>query len=111
MDFSRRATPDLNSLFGGGLQHVPGIGYVNAPGGGGALGSEADVMMISGLGAEADAQGRVSSASIDRGSQTLRSILTQPVTVGSVTQPLWLWLLGAIGVAGFAGWWFFLRKK
>lgn len=106
------AQPDLRGLFGGSLQHVPGLGYVSA-GGSGPLGDEAAVMMISGVGEGegGDPRQRASAASIDRGAQTLRSILTQPVQIGGLTQPLWVWLLAATGIVGAAGWYFFLKKK
>ncbi len=113
MDFSKQPHIDVNSLFGGSLQHVPGVGYVNAPANNvaGALGDDASVMMIGGLGDGLDAQGRMSSAVIDRSAQTLSMMLTQPVKIGPVTQPLWVWLLGALGITGLAGWYFFAKRK
>ncbi len=109
MDFSKPAPVNINALFGGSLQHVPGVGYVNATQGGTAavngLGDEAAVMMISGV------DERVQSASVDVATFTLSKLLTQPVKIGPVTQPLWVWLLAACGAAGFAGWWFFAKRK
>ena len=102
----------LQSLFGADVQFVPGLGYVNAPNGSGAgLGDDAAVMMVSGVdGLGAGAPQRGSSTAISIGTSSLMTALKQNVTIGGITQPLWVWLLVAGGAAGVAGWWFWLRK-
>lgn len=106
---------DLQSLFG--VQNVPGLGYVQAGVSGGALGDEAAVMMISGVGA-ADDQRQVAvnpaTGAVQRiagAGLGLVAALTQPVTFIGVTLPLWLWLAILISGVGVAGWYFFMRKK
>ena len=55
---------NLNGMFSGGLTHVPGLGYVQSGSAGlGALGDDASVMMISGLGSSATIPG----LTVDRG--------------------------------------------
>lgn len=112
--------PNLQNLFGG-VQYVAGLGYVGAPvpnalNGAPQLGDDASVMMISGLGAaddqrqvQVDAQGNAQS--VAGAGFSLRAALQQPVTIASVTLPLWAWLLIAAGVIGVAGYYFLLKKK
>lgn len=92
-----------------GVSHVPGMGFV-AGGLAGvqssqALSGEADVMMISGLGAGTDgpAQG-VSAPPIPQ--PTLMGQLQQPVTIGTITLPLYGWLLLAALLGGAGGYYF-----
>lgn len=86
---------DINNLFGGRIRHMDGVGAVMETGSNSApaaLGDEAAVMMISGVGqppaGQLDAQpGPISG-------------LSEPKTIFGVTLPLWQWLAlaGAIGV-------------
>lgn len=102
-----------------GAVHVPGFGYVQGQGLGnaGQLGDDASVMMISGLGAGDDqrqvavdpATGKVQS--VTGAGFSLQAALTQPVTIGGMTLPLWGWLLVLTGVVGVAGYMFFFKKK
>ncbi len=111
MDFSRPSTPNLGALFGG-THHVPGLGYVSGTGADahGALGDEAAVMMVSGLGDETDFGTKVTDGAARMVGARLTDALKAPVTIGVVTQPLWVWLVLALGGVGIAGWFFFKRK-
>jgi len=109
------------ALFGTGIRYVPGFGYVGAPVpngvAGGALGDDASVMMISGLGASDDqrqvavneATGAVES--VKGAGYRLGVALKMPVTIGSVTLPLWVWLLGTGTVLSTAAYYFLFKKK
>lgn len=106
---------NLQNVFG--ATYVPGLGYVQglpaAPGAGGqvgALGDDASVMMISGLGDTPAQPTPQASAQPTIGSSNITDALTQPVTLGSITLPLWVWLLvggGALGAAAYL----LLKKK
>lgn len=97
-----------------GMKYVEGLGFVEgAERTGGNLAGEADVMMISGLGATEEEpttvtaqNGRVVSTS---GSFSLGAALGQKVKVLGIELPLWAWVLIAAGALG-AGWVFFGRK-
>jgi len=111
--------------FFGNVQHVPGMGFVQlgapgAPSGGGPLGDDAAVMMISGIGGGGRLGADVAtSAEVDTptGSDTiittfnLGGLLTSTVDVAGIKVPVWLFMLVAAGAIGFAGWYFFFRKK
>jgi len=113
---------NVHALFGG-MQHVPGLGYVQSPGAHGALGDESAVMMISGLGSSAtipgvtedkgyrDANGNwvpnivpvarpPSPASLK---PAMDAQLKQSVTLFNVTLPLWAWLIIAAALGGAGG--------
>ena len=107
------------ALFGTGVQYVPGLGYVGPQvpkNGVGALGDDASVMMISGVGAAddqrnyvVDEQGKVQS--VTGAGFKLTVALKQPVTIGSVTLPLWAWLLVGAGVLSVGAYFLLFKKK
>ncbi len=75
----------------------------------GQLAGEADVMMISGLG-QNGLDVAAASMNIMQGegaalptAPSLMEQLAVPVTIGSLTLPLYAWLLLALGVGGAAG--------
>jgi hypothetical protein len=101
--------PNLSSLFPG-LSGGQGGVYMQQTGmaGTGALAGEADVMMISGLGQNVTAAGSpppgvsvVGSPAIPQ--PTLSGQFQQPVTLGTLTLPLWQWLLIAALLGGAGG--------
>ena len=121
---------NLNGMFSGGLTHVPGLVYVQSGSAGlGALGDDASVMMISGLGSSAtipgltvdrghrDAQGnwvpniqadpnaRMPGVKQQGGPMTIQrnAGLTQQVTIFNVTLPIWAWLSLAALLGGAGG--------
>lgn len=122
--------PNLQNLFSGsGVHWVPGVGWLGtgqsagplAGPQGGALGDDASVMMISGLGAPMGdvpvaapppADG-VTAAPPPTPGLPLTVVLGQPVTIAGVTLPLWVWLLVAAGGVGVAGYFMlgFHKKK
>ena len=104
----------MNSPFGS-TQFIPGLGYVEGGvSGTGPLHGEADVMMISGLGADGPATvstrsdtGQVMATS---GSFKLGTALSVKVRVLGIELPLWAWVLIGAGALG-AGWVFFKKWK
>ena len=105
----------MDANYFGNVQHIPGVGFLEAPGGkvGGSapLHGEADVMMISGLGAEegtaTSQNGRVVSTT---GTFSLSAALGQKVKVLGIELPLWAVILIAAGALG-AGWIFFRKMS
>lgn len=123
---------DARTLFGG-MQYVPGLGYVE--GGTPAprpLGDDGSVMMISGLGTTVNPPGVVggnqSGFSPDNPNQWIQGSrlppvgqsysgastppvggLQQPITIFSVTLPLWAWLAIAAVLGGTGG--YYLRGR
>lgn len=120
-----------NMPAGFGATHVPGIGFVQATGGqrSNGLGDEAAVMMISGLGSSMDADGKfyplqipkqkpgaaqvktgsvaggAGSALITEAPVGLMAQLSQAITLGTITLPLWAWLLISAGLGAAGGYW------
>lgn len=100
----------MNSGFGN-VQHIPGVGFVEAPARKGALAGEPDVMMISGLGADEPTTASMQNGKIvaTSGTFSLGAALGAKVKVLGIELPLWAWVLIGAGVLG-AGWVFFGRK-
>ncbi len=109
--------PSLQTLFGGQLQGEGGR-YFQQTGGAAArsapLAGEADVMMISGIGnpeavtpspvAAGANIGTVGSPAIPP--PTLSGQLGTPITIGTITLPLWQWLVVAALLGGAGGYYF-----
>lgn len=98
----------LNSLFPGLSPAGHGGFYVQQTGGASSpstgLAGEADVMMISGLAAEAvNAPQGVSVVGAGLPAPTLAGQLQFPVTIGTITLPLWQWLVIAALLGGAGG--------
>jgi len=98
----------LSSLFpdlSGGQNGV----YFQGARGAGALAGEADVMMISGLGADAVPAGTppagvsVVGAPPSVPAPSLTGQLSLPVTLGPLTLPVWQWLVLAALLGGAGG--------
>lgn len=109
------------ALFGAGIQWVPGLGYVSSGqqlAGGGKLGDDAAVMMISGTG-QMGSDSRNVTVNKETGvvekvtgaGFSLKAALTQPVRIGSLELPLWAWLLIGAGVLSVAGYYMLFKKK
>lgn len=110
--------PNLQGIFGG-VQHVPGLGYVQAGPGGAAsgrtgLGDDGTVMMISGVkGLGTSPQPPPGQLPTYTGARSAPIPLTRPATMGdqlaqqvtlfNVTLPMWTWLLLAAALGGVAG--------
>lgn len=75
-----------------------GNGYGVASGVSGAFAGEADVMMISGVGNDA-----VTGTPPPIPSPTLGGQLSIPVTIGTMTYPLYVWLILAALLGGAGG--------
>mgnify|MGYP001598671237 CR=1 FL=1 len=67
-----------------------------------ALAGEADVMMISGV-SPIETGGGVLPASVAIPAPSLTGQLQQPVQLGTITLPLWQWLLVAALLGGAGG--------
>ncbi|TAL42433.1 MAG: hypothetical protein EPN91_08620 [Salinibacterium sp.] len=108
------------ALFGNGISWVPGLGYVSGAqaNGGGRLGDDAAVMMISGTG-QMGSEGRQVAVnpqtgvveSVKGAGFTLRAALTQPVRIGTLELPLWAWLLIGAGVLSLGAYYMLFHKK
>lgn len=98
--------PNLGQLFPGISAGNNGF-YVQQTGGAaGHLAGEADVMMISGLNAPEGVvppAGGVSAVGGPLPAQTLRGQLQFPVTIGTITLPVWQWLVIAALLGGAGG--------
>lgn len=117
---------NLQGIFGG-MQYVPGLGYVQGQGGVArtGLGDESAVMMISGLGNECvkrpdgsmdcgEPYGPMPGKTVTRvvpsspgalkpASADLTAQLTAPLTLFNVTLPVWVWLVLAAALGGAGG--------
>lgn len=96
---------DLSQLFGGTIAPGGTNGrFVQMTGSSaGPLAGEADVMMISGIGNPAATAPVETQTSQLIPPQTLQGQLSFPVTLGSLTLPLWQWLLIAALLGGAGG--------
>lgn len=110
----------MNTFGFGGLQYVPGLGYVQSPAGDSAasacptgncggtprFGDEGAVMMISGLGAQpGDPLQAAMPPPKNAPAPLLMDVLSHRVTLFNVELPFWAWLAIAalLGGAGGAG--------
>lgn len=93
----------LAQLFGG-VTPVGGGVYMQQTGGpmagAGSFAGEADVMMISGINGAAPVP---TEGGVPVGAQTLSGQMQYPVTLGTITLPLWQWLLFALLAGGATG--------
>jgi hypothetical protein len=101
---------NLSHLFGGNLSPGANGRFIQQTGGAMAgvsapLSGEADVMMISGLNAAqtVPTEGGVPVQGVNVGVPLVSNQLSQPITIGPVTLPLWQWFLLAALLGGAGG--------